>query len=290
MALAAEGAANGPIFESPFCVGAVSRNLDDRSVDERLLGTQGAAADVSLYVAGLIRPRERKSVGPMAEPVAPVRYGPVAHFVSDEATLERELAIQADKLIDGSDLFLVIGDTALPKKGTHSGGVAPQYASALGKTANCQTPLVSRVLARGEVPVMVGLRLFLLESWTSDPFRLDRAGVPRTIARRGGSQRDRSGRTRPAGRWWGSLWRHSRRRWRWHERRVPPGLERASDRLGGRRSGSPESLPARRRTPLPCRRAGPPRKRHLPDISSKSETLVNEKGAWSRGATEPKAS
>lgn len=56
-------------------------------------------------------------------------------------------------------------------------GVAPQYASALGKNANCQT-LVSLTLASGEVPVMVGLRLFLPESWTSDAARLDRAEVP----------------------------------------------------------------------------------------------------------------
>jgi SRSO17 transposase len=56
-------------------------------------------------------------------------------------------------------------------------GVAPQYASALGKTANCQT-LVSLTLARGEVPVMLALRLFLPESWTSDRTRLKRAGVP----------------------------------------------------------------------------------------------------------------
>jgi SRSO17 transposase len=56
-------------------------------------------------------------------------------------------------------------------------GVAPQYASALGKTANCQA-LVSLTLARAEVPVMVALRLFLPESWTSDRVRLKRAGVP----------------------------------------------------------------------------------------------------------------
>lgn len=55
--------------------------------------------------------------------------------------------------------------------------MAPQYASALGKRANCQT-LVSVTLASNEVPVMVGLRLFLPESWTSDIARLDRAGVP----------------------------------------------------------------------------------------------------------------
>ncbi len=52
--------------------------------------------------------------------------------------------------------MLVIDDTAIPKKGTHSVGVAAQYASALGKTANCQT-LVSLTLARGEVPGHAGV-------------------------------------------------------------------------------------------------------------------------------------
>jgi SRSO17 transposase len=61
----------------------------------------------------------------------------------------------------------------MPKKGKHSVGVAAQYASALGKTANCQTLVLT--LARGEVPVTVALRLFLPESWTSDRARLQRA-------------------------------------------------------------------------------------------------------------------
>jgi len=80
-------------------------------------------------------------------------------------------------LVGGSDAVPVIDDTAIPKKGTHSVGVAAQYASALGKTANCQT-LVSLTLARGEVPVMLALRLFLPESWTTNRARLERAGVP----------------------------------------------------------------------------------------------------------------
>ena len=71
----------------------------------------------------------------------------------------------------------MIDDTAIPKKGTHSVGVAPQYASALGKTANCQT-MVSLTLARCEAPGIPGLRLFLPESWTSKRAWLERAGVP----------------------------------------------------------------------------------------------------------------
>ncbi|MCP1838425.1 SRSO17 transposase [Bradyrhizobium sp. USDA 4524] len=84
--------------------------------------------------------------------------------------------------------MLVIDDTSLPKKGERSVGVAAQYESALGKTANCQT-LVSLTLARGEVPVMVTLRLFLPDSWTSDVSRLKRARVPSNIERHGPSPR-----------------------------------------------------------------------------------------------------
>ena len=76
----------------------------------------------------------------------------------------------------------MVDDTALPKKGERSVGVAPQYATTLGKNANCQT-LVSLTLARGEVPVAVGLRLFLPEAWTGDPDRMARAGVPDDLRR-----------------------------------------------------------------------------------------------------------
>jgi SRSO17 transposase len=145
------------------------------------LGHKARRRMCPLYVAGLIGPGDRKSVQPMAERLAPDDYDQLHHFVAagvwDAAPLTTELLIQADKLVGGGDAVLVIDDTAVPKKGKHSVGVAPQYASALGKTANCQT-LVSLTLARGEVPVMVALRLFLPENWTSDTARLDRAGVP----------------------------------------------------------------------------------------------------------------
>jgi SRSO17 transposase len=64
----------------------------------------------------------------------------IAAGVWDAKPLKTELLAQADRLVGGSDAVLVIDDTATPKKGTHSVGVAAQYASALGKTANCQTP------------------------------------------------------------------------------------------------------------------------------------------------------
>lgn len=133
------------------------------------------------YVSGLIGPGDRKSIQPMAERLALGDYDQWHHFIAagvwDATPVETELLVQADRLVGGADAVLVIDDTAIPKKGRHSVGVAAQYASALGKTANCQT-LVSLTLARGEVPVMLALRLFLPESWTSDRARLKRAGVP----------------------------------------------------------------------------------------------------------------
>ena len=71
--------------------------------------------------------------------------------VWDAAPLEAELLVQADRLVGGKGAVLVIDDTSMPKKGDRSVGVAPQYASTLGKTANCQT-LVSLTLVRGEMP------------------------------------------------------------------------------------------------------------------------------------------
>lgn len=145
------------------------------------LGHKARRQMLPVYLSGLIGPGDRKSVQPMAARLAPGDYDQLHHFVAagvwDRAPLEAELLAKADTLVGGSDAVLVIDDTAVPKKGKHSVGVAPQYASALGKTANCQT-LVSLTLARGEVPVMVALRLFLPESWTSDSARMERVGVP----------------------------------------------------------------------------------------------------------------
>jgi SRSO17 transposase len=134
-----------------------------------------------IYVAGLIGPGERKSMQPLAMRAGDVGYDQLHHFVAagvwNAEPLEAALVAKADQLAGGEDAFLIVDDTALPKKGRHSVGVAPQYATVLGKNANCQT-LVSLTLARREVPVVVGLRLFLPDNWTGDRERLVRARVP----------------------------------------------------------------------------------------------------------------
>jgi SRSO17 transposase len=175
----------GRLLEGPTMVG---RTLDWQDELERWLkpfldrlGHKARRRMCPLYVSGLIGPGDRKSIQPMARRLALGECDQLHHFIAagvwDAAPVETELLVHADRLVGGSDAVLVIDDTAIPKKGTHSVGVAAQYASALGKTGNCQT-LVSLTLARGEVPVMLALRLFLPESWTSNRARLERTGVP----------------------------------------------------------------------------------------------------------------
>src|SRR3712207_4926538 len=133
-----------------------------------------------VYLKGLILPGERKSVEPMAARVAPGDLQQLHHFVSTSpwatAPLEDELVRAADRLVGGPDAVLVVDDTALVKQGRRSVGVKRQYCGQLGKRANCQA-LVSLTLARREVPVCVGLRLYLPEGWGGDAGRRAAAGV-----------------------------------------------------------------------------------------------------------------
>ena len=71
-------------------------------------------------------------------------------------------------VLDGSDF---------PKQGRKSAGVARQYCGRLGKVANCQAGMfLAYVSPLGRA--LVDKRLYLPQSWTSDPERCAAAGVP----------------------------------------------------------------------------------------------------------------
>src|SRR4051812_44320970 len=134
-----------------------------------------------LYVRGLLGGGERKSIQPMAERLGLPGHDQLHHFISssawDDAPLWRGLAEQADRAGGGAGAVLMGDDTGLPKTGELSVGGAPQYCGAGGQTTNCQG-LVSLTLARGEVPVPVGLQLFVPAAWSNDLERCAAAGVP----------------------------------------------------------------------------------------------------------------
>jgi SRSO17 transposase len=135
-------------------------------------------------------PCERKSVEPMAAMTAPARtaaqHQSLLHFVgegrwSDERVLAkvRELVLP-EMQRHGPIEAWTIDDTAFPKQGRHSVGVARQYCGQLGKQDNCQVA-VSLSLANSHASLPVAYRLYLPQEWAGDRDRLRKAGVPGNI-------------------------------------------------------------------------------------------------------------
>src|SRR3954468_18953285 len=146
------------------------------------------AAWCGVYLHGLIRDGDRKSVEPIANRV-PLPEGldvsdpdqALQQFLGqspwdERAVLKRYRATMAAKFADPTGVF-VIDDTTFPKQGTHTVGVQRQYCGALGKRANCQCAVsVHYVSPRGHYPL--DMRLYLPDSWLGDKKRLDKAHVP----------------------------------------------------------------------------------------------------------------
>ena len=155
------------------------------------LGHADRAVPFRSYCTGLLLPGARKSVEPMAARVEPGRvqaaHQSLHHFVakadwSDDALLA---AVRAHvlPLIEqrGPIRGWMVDDTAIPKKGTHSVGVARQYCGQLGKQDNCQAA-VTLSLASEHASLPIAHRLYLPQAWADDPARCARAGVPDDVA------------------------------------------------------------------------------------------------------------
>jgi len=144
-----------------------------------------------VYLRGLLQDGDRKSVEPLVQRVQqstelkgrdPTQA--IQNFVHQgawdhERVLRRYRALMGKHFRDPNGIF-VFDDTSFPKKGSHSVGVQRQYCGALGKTANCQVA-VSLEYATSKVHYPLNVRLFLPESWTQDPKRLDKAKVPEEV-------------------------------------------------------------------------------------------------------------
>jgi len=142
------------------------------------------------YCSGLMLPIQRKSVEPLAahaDPLnVPAKHQALHHFVanarwSDRVLLERIREYVEPHLGLEHGTYWIIDDTAHPKCGRHSVGVARQYCGRLGKQDNCQVA-VSLSLATAEGSVPVDYQLYLPEAWATDAKRRRKAKVPQTVA------------------------------------------------------------------------------------------------------------
>ena len=155
-----------------------------------VIGHADRAGPLRDYCTGLLMPAERKSVEPMAAMTAPTRVAAqhqvLLHFVaqaswSDERLLAkvREIVLPAIERAGPIEAW-IIDDTAFPKKGRHSVGVARQYCGQLGKQDNCQVA-VTLSLANASASLPVAYRLYLPQDWAEDPARRTKVGVPDEI-------------------------------------------------------------------------------------------------------------
>jgi SRSO17 transposase len=169
-----------------------SGSLFDAYVEElvSVVGHADRAQPLRDYCTGLMMPCERKSVEPMAAVTAPGRvaaqHQSLLHFVSegrwsDESVLSKVRALVLPEIErHGPIEAWIIDDTAFPKKGRHSVGVARQYCGQLGKEDNCQVA-VSLSLANSHASLPVAYRLYLPQEWAEDRVRLRQVGVPEDV-------------------------------------------------------------------------------------------------------------
>ena len=145
---------------------------------------------LAAYCAGLLLPGERKSVEPMAARLAPeevsAKHQSLHHFVAkapweEAALLGAVRNFVLPKIEEAAPIRAwIIDDTAIPKKGKHSVGVARQYCGQLGKQDNCQVAVTLSV-ASDQASLPIAFQLYLPESWASDTERRRKVGVPDEI-------------------------------------------------------------------------------------------------------------
>jgi SRSO17 transposase len=133
----------------------------------------------TLYVEGLLRPGQRKSIGPLADRLG-VDSQKRQQFSTDspwdESAIGKAIGPVAVDCLEPLEAWIV-DETGWLKQGEHSVGVAHQYGGAVGKSANCQVN-VPVAITDGLVAVPVGACLYLPESWTKDRARCREAGIP----------------------------------------------------------------------------------------------------------------
>jgi SRSO17 transposase len=142
------------------------------------------------YCTGLLLPVERKSIEPIAAQVAPSRakakHQSLQQFITDAPWRDRPaLSVAYNHALPalqrhGGVKATIVDDTGIPKKGSHSVGVARQYCGQLGKICNCQVA-VSLSSANEWVSLPIAFDLYLPKEWANDQERRQLAGVPEEI-------------------------------------------------------------------------------------------------------------
>lgn len=149
-----------------------------------LFGSRVGLARMGLYVRGLLGPAERKNGWQLAEEAGEATPYAMQQFLfrggwsADD--VGREMRRYVVEALGEAQGVLVIDETGVLKKGTHSVGVQRQYSGTAGRVENCQIAvLLGYATSKGRA--LLDRALYLPKSWTDDPARCAKAGVPETV-------------------------------------------------------------------------------------------------------------
>lgn len=136
------------------------------------------------YLQALLSPVERKNGWQMAEQVghkAPYRF---QHLLGrarwDASAMAAEVRDYAIEHLGKEGTILAVDETGFIKQGEHSVGVQVQHCSLTGRLENCQVGVfLAYVSPHGHS--LIDRRLYLPQSWASDPDKRAKVGVPETV-------------------------------------------------------------------------------------------------------------
>ena len=134
------------------------------------------------YVSGLMQAGSRKNMDRMSEVVPDCKSRNLQQFLthskwSAHAVIDQVACEANDILGDEQQTGLLIDESGFAKQGPMSVGVARQWLGRLGKVDNGQVAVFG-VLGAGRFAVPVDGRFYLPRTWTEDPGRCEKAGIP----------------------------------------------------------------------------------------------------------------
>ena len=148
-----------------------------------LFGYAQAKERSEQYVRGLlVQHAERRNAENVAEAIDGVNARSLQRLLTESPWNHRrviaELQVFLGERLSAPDGVFILDETAFPKQGLKSVGVASQYCGTLGKVANCQVGvLLAYASSKGHA--LTDMRLFLPEEWINDRARCEQAGVPK---------------------------------------------------------------------------------------------------------------
>jgi SRSO17 transposase len=149
-----------------------------------LLRRSESRQSMERYVSGLLADVARKTASDMGRALPATSSQRLQELLTntgwDAAEMDR---LRIERMLERASVgegVVIVDDTGLPKKGTHSVGVARQYSGTLGRVDNCQV-IVTTHYVDAVFDWPVNARVYLPQSWMQDAARLEKAHVPKEI-------------------------------------------------------------------------------------------------------------